>query len=257
MLPWRSGLHATGSSELRFSEANPHACFPRNVKYGFTRRSAGNSPSWLSYAAGSVSETEVCEWCGRSGVHPGCVVEQREAQRAFEEEERAVWNRFGFVPVPGARAVELQRRVFDALGETVAAEDSRQVLENDVAVFVAHGFIGSAGCLLRKTDGVAFRFGSYCPAFVHLWGFMIGIDIVGRTGDQRSNTLVLSKLGDRANATRLLKERFAAPYVRNELVPALERGEQVVLENVDLYFGMHALYRAERSGAFAFEVLPG
>jgi len=179
---------------------------------------------------------------------------QHEAEataRAWAEQDRSVRARFGFEVVEGPPALEWQRRVFAALGEATEPEPSCVVFENDVAVYIGHGFVGSCGCLLRKADGRAFRFGSYCPAYVHLWGFMMGVDLGG------SNTLVLSDLVDRAEAIARLKDFFTARVVRNEIIPPLERGESVVCDDIDLYLGMWALYEVERSGAFRFEIRPG
>ena len=198
----------------------------------------------------------LCEWCGRSGVHPECR-EAEAATQARAEEERAVWARFGFEVVEGPRALDWQRRVFSALDDPTEPDPSRLVLENDAAVFIGHGFVGSCGCLLRKADGHVFRFGSYCPAYIHLWGFMMGVELSGETRDERSNTLVLSELADRTEAIEKLKDLFTARSVRNEIIPALERGESVTCDGLDLYFGMAALYDVERSGAFRFEIRAG
>ena len=163
-----------------------------------------------------------------------------------------MYARFGFEVVEGPAAVEWQRRVFDALGADPEIVRSRLVLENDVAVFVDYRYIGCRGHLLRKADGEILRFGSYTSACVHLWGFMQGIDM----GRERSNTLVMSELRDADETLERLRHGFHARTVRNEILPALERGESVRLEGVDLYFLMRDLYEVERSGAFRFEVQP-
>lgn len=193
----------------------------------------------------------VCEFCGHSGIHPECKRKQAEFTRRLDEEEQAVWKRFGFAQVRGEQGLAWQQQVFTALDADITPDTSVRVFENDVAVFVDHGYIGSRGILLRKHDETCVRLGSYCPGFVQVWGFMVGVNLHTRT-----NTLVLTQMRDRAKTIERLRPFFTARMVRNEIVPALERGETVTLEDLDLFFAIRDLYEAERSDAFAFEVRP-
>ena len=85
-------------------------------------------------------------------------------------------------------APEAQRPDFDTQYE------GRHVLIGPDLVYLPDqsGAVGSLGLLVVRLSGQIIRLGSYTSIPNFVWAYYRGIDLVGQTGDQRTNTLTIN-----------------------------------------------------------------
>jgi hypothetical protein len=131
--------------------------------------------------------------------------------------------------------------------------DHAHVLVGEDLVYLPCGYIGSVGVLFVPSTAASIRLGSYTTLSDFLWAYDRGIDLAGETAPERHNRMAITAIADRPETLQCLRQIFNGPFMRAAVMPGLETLPFTVAD-VDLYFAIPHLRRAEQAGHFEFEI---
>lgn len=197
----------------------------------------------------------VCS-CGKKGYHLECqsrILEVRKEQDFI----RSIVDELGYskaVIENNSIFERAEKVIFDKLEVNSDYEGYERsgVLESPSAIFFPIGWIGCRGHLVVKDTFEVVSFGSYIGTKEHIWAYHQNISMED-LGKDRKNTFTIRKIQDAENTTKVLKSFLDSRYVDNEIVPKYNE-LPIVLEDVDLYFGIRDLLTAKYKQWFEFKI---
>lgn len=108
----------------------------------------------------------VCEYCGRSGLHPECehqaaeAIRIQQAQCAKLASKFALHGSYGIVTPESEISLSLAEKSLHAYLGELPAYDAGQLIEGDRWWFIPVGWIGMTGFVVEKTSQKIFPLGS-------------------------------------------------------------------------------------------------
>jgi hypothetical protein len=194
-------------------------------------------------------------FCGEEGYHLEC---QEGMRPAIDDNKKAIdyLESLGYqtVDVTNSDLKNAERSIIKylKLDPFESGYKSEDVLENGDTYYFPICWIGCCGHLVAKDDHKITTFGSYVGHIEHIWAYYEGVQFAS-LGKDRKNNLTIKTVSDRTNTIKVLKSFLDSRYVTNKIEPQFD-SLPIVLESIDIYFGIKDLFKARMNNWFEFEV---
>ncbi len=196
----------------------------------------------------------VC-FCGEEGYHSECLESLRPIVRRDKQAE-SYFETLGYASVDvangGFKKAELSLFSQLEFDPFEIGYKSKDVLENRDTYYFPIVCVGCCGYLVTKEDLEVISFGSYVGRIEHIWAYYEGAQLAS-LGKDRNNSLIIKEVRDAKRTLKVLKSFLDNNYV-NSIEPEF-RSLPIVLDNVDIYFGIRDLFDARMKNWFEFEIV--
>lgn len=193
-----------------------------------------------------------CPCCNKMGYHFEC----QESYRPIIDK----WNKIGaYFETLGYKSVNVDDSQFQKAESTLIQHlkidishynyESSDSVENEDTYFIPISWIGCIGHLVTKDEFKVITFGSGVGYQALIWAYYEGI----RYGAGKRNSITIEAIED-MDKTRGALHSFLNRDENAHISPPILDSLPIVLEDVDLYFGISQLFEARLNNWFEFEI---